>query len=115
MTDERRKHSRVDSLNLLSYVCRDDQGRVVTQGMGRTLNVNESGILLETHTRVDPECPLSLAIGLKDDLVDVEGKVIHSRERRDGKFETGIAFVDLEPDTLLVLKQFIEAFSAAGG
>ena len=46
-TKEKRKHYRVDSLNLLSYTCQDEEGNLVKHGMGRTLNVSESGILLK--------------------------------------------------------------------
>jgi hypothetical protein len=49
MTSEnKRKHERIQSLNL-SYICLDEDANIIKQGMGRTLNISESGILLETH------------------------------------------------------------------
>ena len=41
---EFRKHDRFDALNLLSYFCVDAENQTVQQGMGRTLNVSETGI-----------------------------------------------------------------------
>jgi hypothetical protein len=53
-TQEKRKHARFNSLNL-SYVCLDENNQVIKQGMGRTLNVSESGI-----TEPDPKASQSL-------------------------------------------------------
>ena len=38
-TEEKRRHYRVDSQNLLNYACYDENDHIVKQGMGRTLNV----------------------------------------------------------------------------
>ncbi|MBW2321222.1 MAG: hypothetical protein JRF31_10385 [Deltaproteobacteria bacterium] len=70
-TEERRKHSRIKALNLISYTCIDETDQVLSQGMGRTLNLSEDGILLETHVSVDPKHTVVMAIGLEDDLIDM--------------------------------------------
>lgn len=103
----KRKHQRFESLNL-SYVCLDENKEVVTQGMGRTLNISESGILLETHFPIEPKYLVVLTIGLEEDLLDINGKPIHSRSNDDGKFEVGIEFLDPDKDSILVLKDFIK-------
>ena len=38
----KRRQERYDSLNLLSYVCIDSDGKEWKQGMGRTLNVTRT-------------------------------------------------------------------------
>ena len=48
---DNRKHPRFDSGNLLSYVCLDNQNKIVQQGMGKTIDVSEGGILLELKFR----------------------------------------------------------------
>ena len=73
--EEKRKHSRIDSLNLLNYVFSDELGGGLTQGMGRTLNVSESGILLETHSPIDIHSVISLTIGFEEDV----GSSVRSR------------------------------------
>ena len=40
-TKEKRKHARINSLNL-SYVCLDENNKIIKQGMGRTLNVRNN-------------------------------------------------------------------------
>lgn len=108
---ERRKNARFDSLNL-SYVCVDDQGAVVQESMGRTLNVSEAGICLETHFKIDSHHILTLTIALEDDLVNIKGKVVYSRPGKEEKFETGVEFIEIDQDSRVVLNKFIELFNS---
>ncbi len=74
MTSEnKRKHERIESLNL-SYICLDEDENIVKQGMGRTLNISESGMLLETHFPIESKHTLRLTISLEEDLLDIKGK-----------------------------------------
>jgi hypothetical protein len=89
MATDRRRLPRFRSLNLLSYVCVDENKQVVKHGMGRTLDVSEHGILLETHAPIDSQYTLSLAIGLEEDLMtDINGKVVYSKANDVGRFES---------------------------
>ena len=108
MTSENnRKHERIQSLNL-SYICLDEDDNIVKQGMGRTLNISESGILLETHFPVEPEHKIQLTISLEEDLLDLKGKPVHIRSGDGGKYEIGIQFVGLNQIDAKLLKKFID-------
>jgi len=109
-SQNKRVHRRIDSLNLLAYVCLDPDNEVVKQGMGRTLNVSRSGILLETHQPMDPFYQVMLTIGFEEDLIDIRGKVVYCRNGAEGKFETGIHFIDVGQEQLALLDQYIAAF-----
>ena len=107
MTSENnRKHERIQSLNL-SYICLDEDDNIVKQGMGRTLNISESGILLETHFPVKPEHKIQLTISLEEDLLDLKGKPVHIRSRDGGKYEIGIQFVELDQNDYKILEKFV--------
>ncbi len=106
---EKRQNSRIDSLNL-SYICLDENDVKFQQGMGRTLNVSETGILLETNFPIRPEYKVLLTIGLEDDLIDMQGRVIHCKGGKDGKFETGIQFLEPDEATCQTLKNFVRQF-----
>lgn len=112
-SQNKRVHRRVNSLNLLAYVCLDPDNEVVKQGMGRTLNVSQSGILLETHQPLDPFYQVMLTIGLEEDLIDIRGKIVYSRNGAEGKFETGIHFIDVAENQIELLKKYIAAFGKA--
>ncbi len=111
---EKRKYLRIDSLNL-SYVCTDENSAIINEGMGRTLNVSESGILLETNFYIDLKQNISLTIAFENELVDIRGKVVHCRVNSDGKCETGIQFLRADNKALQLLKEFIRVFQEQSG
>lgn len=109
-TDDRRKSPRVSSVNLISYACLDQNDREYAHGMGRTLNLTEDGMLLETYFPIENECIVSLQIGLGEDVIDFRGKVVHQEPAEGDLFTTGIEFLDKDPETHAKLKQFVKAF-----
>ena len=107
MTSEnKRKHERIQSLNL-SYICLDEDNNIVKQGMGRTLNISESGILLETHFPIEPKYTVKLTISLEENLLDITGKPVHVKPIDEGKFQIGIHFTDLDENATKLLHDFI--------
>ncbi|WP_166404972.1 PilZ domain-containing protein [Desulfonema ishimotonii] len=103
---EKRKYERVSSLNL-SYVCTDQNGQVVSEGMGRTLNVSESGILLETSFCIISRQRIALTIAMGEDLVDLKGRVIRCQDCGNGIFHTGIEFREIGERDRQVLLRYI--------
>lgn len=108
--NERRHHPRINALNLIFYSCIDATESVVAQGMGRTLNVSEEGILLETHSSIDPKYAIELSIGLEDELINIKGSIIFSTPGKDEKFEAGIKFVEIDDAIIEILKKYIKVF-----
>jgi len=109
-THEKRTAPRTESSNLISYLCLDEDNHEMMQGMGKTLNVSEGGILLETHISIDPRYIVSLTIALEDELMDFMGKIVRSREREGGKFESGIEFMELDEEKRGFLRQYMVIF-----
>jgi PilZ domain len=110
--EEKRKHSRIDSLNLLNYEYSGESGEGSTQGMGRTLNVSESGILLETHAPININNVISLTIGFEEDVVEIKGRIIYTKENSHKMSESGIEFCDMDDNAKEILKKYIAAFNA---
>ena len=108
---EKRKHARIHALNL-SYICLDENDKIVKQGMGRTLNVSESGILLETHFPIEVDHLVLLSMGLEEDIVDIKGKPVHIKRNEQGLHEVGIKFLEFGKSTGKTLKKFIKAFES---
>ncbi len=109
VTTEKRRHIRINSLNLSDVVV-NEEGDIVLQGMGRTLNVSESGILLQTHFAIDLDQLVSMTIAFGEELLNLRGRVAHSKEGEDETSETGIEFFDVDEASLLMLRKFIKAF-----
>ncbi len=108
---DNRRHIRIDSLNL-SHITVAEEGEIVYQGMGRTLNVSESGILLETKYQMPLGDELAISIGFEDDLLELKGHAVFTKETRPGMQETGIEFVDIDSAILPKLQSFIKTFQA---
>jgi hypothetical protein len=107
----KRKHERFDSLNLLSYVTLDSDGKEWNQGMGRTLNISESGLQLETNEPIQTKYILLISIGIEDELVDIKGKVVYTNRGAANMFEAGIEFIEVKPEAMTLLKKYINEFN----
>ncbi len=110
MSKERRSAARLDSKNLISYISLDKNNHKSGQGMGRTLNISENGILLETYVPVDPDGSISLTMGLEEEIMDIEGKITFSNKKEDGKFETGVHFYKPDEEKRRFLRHYITLF-----
>lgn len=108
---DNRRHIRIDSLNL-SHITVTEEGVVVYQGMGRTLSVSESGILLETKFQIPAGDALIVSIGIEDDLLELKGHAVFSKKTEPGMQETGIEFLEVDEAALPKLRAFIKTFQA---
>jgi c-di-GMP-binding flagellar brake protein YcgR len=106
---EKRKFIRIDSLNL-SYVLVDGSKDDEKQTMGRTLDVSEAGIRLETAVPVEMDSTLMMTIGLEEELVDIKGRVVHSSKGEGERYQLGVEFFEKDEKTSKILKKFIAAF-----
>jgi hypothetical protein len=114
MSEDKRKHERFSALNL-SYICEDKDGDVLYEGMGRTLNVSEGGILLETNFYISPGNNLTLEIALEESLVNLRGSVIYCNESEGKKFHTGLELLEPDTSSQAILHQFIKIFAEQQG
>ena len=111
--EKKRSAPRIDSLNLISYIFSDREGNILGQGMGRTLNISEGGILLESSA----SAPLDLAeiftleMALEENIIQVKGKLIYSRKGDGGRFVYGIQFVTPSDETRNLLKAYAVQFA----
>lgn len=113
--EDKRRFPRFNSLNL-SYVLVDGaEDEVQRQTMGRTLDVSEVGIRLETHLPVEVGREMLLSVGLEEEVLDIRGRVIHSSRNKEGKNELGVEFLDKDAAASEILVRFIKAFRQQRG
>jgi hypothetical protein len=109
---DRRKHERKDTQNLIHYTLLGEDGSALTRNMGRTLDVSEEGLLLETHIALDKGQNVLLTVALDEDIVDIKGKIVHSKKSgpaEENTFNSGIEFTNIGPEEKAVLKRYIAA------
>jgi len=109
MTTERRRFIRPEALNLLDYLVVDDQGRQGEYSMGRTLNISEGGILMETHIPLPIGEQVMITLGLEDTLVDVMGRILYATYVA-GRHQNGIEFSNVAAGDKKTLDQYVEEF-----
>ena len=105
-----RQHARVKTCNLISYACLDDQGTVLTQGIGKALDISQSGLMLESSCPIESEYITLLSADPDDRLVDIVGKVAHARRSRSGSYKTGIRFTGSHEENVQFAASLIKTF-----
>jgi Tfp pilus assembly protein PilZ len=112
--DSRRAHERKDSLNLLDYVALGEDGNPIGRGVGRTLNVSEEGLFIETHIPLSQQQTILLTVALEEDIVEIKGQVVHTDKSNENRFTSGIKFIELDEEGRLIVRKYVEALRAVG-
>ncbi len=105
---EQRRSERKHSLNLLDNIVLGDTGETIAHEMGRTVNLSESGLLLETHIPFKLEQTLIITVALDENLVEIKGRVKYL-EPVDEMFRAGIEFLEIDDKGLQILKKYLES------
>ena len=94
--DERRRASRVQSLNLVNCEDVGEQGVVRGALIGRTLDMSPLGAKLEMTASTPGEFPngseLAMTLALHDELLMVWGRVVHCEEKNPRLRRVGVEF-----------------------
>jgi Tfp pilus assembly protein PilZ len=107
---QRRKWDRKETLNLVDYVILGEDGVFLSRGMGRTRNVSEGGLLLETHRALKEGEEVLITLGLKEDMVRLRGRVVHQAPPTDEyRHCAGVKFTHMNKEDRETLKRHISA------
>lgn len=104
----KRKNPRVKTSNGVSYVCIDENGNEIEQGMGKTIDISIGGILLETSVRIESKYILLATIDLKGNLIEIRGKVVYSKKIEFREFLNGIQFLETPERQIKIIAEFIK-------
>jgi len=104
----KRKNPRVKTSNGVSYVCIDENGNEIEQGMGKTIDISLGGILLKTSVPIESKYILLATIDLKGNVIEIRGKVAYSRKIESGEFLNGIQFLETPERQVKIIAEFIK-------
>jgi len=104
----KRKNPRVKTSNSVSYVCIDENGNEIEQGMGKTIDISLGGMLIETSVPIESKYILIATIDLKGNLIEIRGKVVYSRKNESREFLTGIQFLETPERQIKIIAKFIK-------
>ena len=103
---EQRQKDRTNSLNL-SFFWATDQQATPKQGMGRTLNISETGILLESNCPMANNQNIEMEIAMHNEIMSATGTVVHCTEKATDMFQTGVQFTNINDGDRDILQKFI--------
>jgi c-di-GMP-binding flagellar brake protein YcgR len=109
-TPERRKYPRVRVYYHISYICMDKNDCVVQQNMGVALNISQSGILIETADSVFSKYVTLISVDLKENMIEIKGKVAYCKKNKSGKYQTGISFEGTHTQNIYFAKGLIKSY-----
>ena len=102
---ERRKYPRVDASNLINYCCLDENENELDHCMARAMEVSPVGIKIETFQKIESEMIRLISVDSDDALIDIKGRIVHSRQTKAGRYLVGICLEGTElENTRFVLK-----------
>jgi c-di-GMP-binding flagellar brake protein YcgR len=108
---EQRRCPRIESENIVGYVLYDDKKKKVKQGSGRTRNLSQTGVLLETEAVLKGSYIILVTINLDGNKVKVRGRVVTSRYvESSGCYLTGIEFIGPKDQQIEVIIAFVIAY-----
>ena len=110
-TSDNRKHPRIKTENLISYIGIDDSGNEVEQGVGKTIDISIGGILIETNKLIASKDILLTTVGTKDKISNISGKVVYRWAEDSGMFLTGIQFIEHNEENRLFIISLIKDYS----
>ena len=109
-TPERRKYPRVKIYYPISYVCIDEKDCVVQQNMGVVLNISQGGILIETADSVFSKYISLISVDIKENIIEIKGKVAYCKKNKSGKYRTGISFKGTYAQNIHFAKGLIKSY-----
>ncbi len=106
--EEKRTYPRLKTENLLSYEGIDENGDTIEHGMGKTVDISRSGLLMETPVPVNAKFVLLMSLNLLEELIKIKGRVVYSREAEEKAFQTGVRFMETGERADKVIKEMIK-------
>jgi c-di-GMP-binding flagellar brake protein YcgR len=110
-TKEKRRNPRIDTANVVNYVLYDAKKIKVGHGKGHTINLSQTGTLLQTKKKIIGSFIVLMAIDLDGNKIKINGKVITSRIcMKTGNYLTGIEFIGPKGQQLEAVIAFVKVY-----
>ncbi len=112
----KREFVRYNSPHLVYYSLFNQAMTNCGEGVGKTINISEGGVLLELSTPPLGEfTTVVLELALRDSLVKFQGRVVYANQLDGDKMEVGIQFVAMTDEQKNSLLDFLKRFASVRG
>ncbi|MFW6080971.1 MAG: PilZ domain-containing protein [Desulfosalsimonas sp.] len=108
---EKRKHPRIETENEVDYILLDKSRERVGYGKARTLNLSQSGVLLETDNPLEGSFVILMTLDLDENQVQVKGRIANTRKSdKPGCYLTGIRFTGSKKEHINAIVAFVKNY-----
>ena len=90
---EKRRSSRVDIDNFISYYLLDEDDKIFKAGFGKAKDISNVGLLIVTEKMIETDDILVAIIDERNHIIEMNGKVRHSRKDKNGESFVGIELI----------------------
>jgi len=104
---ERRTAVRVRAIHPLAYARSEESLSPPMVHAGRTLDISESGMQIETHGLLTRGQQLKLEIAIGERILHARGEVLYVEPLAHGQCATGIRFIEIGETDLAALREVI--------
>lgn len=95
---------------LLKYHIFDNKGKAIGYGKGRTVNLSQSGILLETQEPLEGTFVMLITMNIGME-VKLKGRLVHSTlQKNTGYYFSGIEFIGNKDKQVEAIVDLIKAY-----
>jgi hypothetical protein len=108
--EERRKYSRVQIYDPISYLSLDSDGEMLEQNIAVVRNVSQTGIQIETFQAIRSEYISLMFFDLTQNQIKVKGEVIYCERNDSGQYNIGITFVGKAKVSLQFIKALVKSY-----
>ena len=108
--EERRRYSRVQIYDPISYLSVDVDGEVLEQNVAVVRNVSQTGVQIETFLPIRSDYIVLMFFDMDQKPIEVKGEVIYSKRNDSGQYNIGISFVEKSKETLQFVKALVKSY-----
>jgi hypothetical protein len=107
---ERRKYSRVQIFDPISYLSKDPKGKVIGYNIAVVRNVSQTGIQIETFQAISSDNISLMFFDLSNKEIQVKGEVIYCAKNDYGQYNIGINLVGTAFENLQFIKALVKSY-----
>lgn len=108
---DRRKFPRTKTRNLIAHVSVDQNGKTVSQGMGKALDISKGGMLLETVYPLEAGQISLMAVDKDNNLLEIKAELVYCNKTLSGKYKAGVKFSGTDLQVLNFVKKLIKEYN----
>ena len=108
--EERRKYSRVQIFDPISYLSLDSGGGLIHQNVAVVRNVSQTGIQIESFLEIKAKKLSLMFFDLHKNPIEVKGDVVYCKRNETGQFSVGIHLIGSDEENIRFVRALVKSY-----